>query len=249
MLYIQSNAQDQQGDDVVQTVLNSVTIDPVVPDEDAINAAWQSSLADEGKLVYGAADAPVRMIELLDFSCGHCATYSGEVARLAALEGDTGQLQIQWVMGDWIGRRAGDFSKDAAMATYCATEQGKGFTTYETLFGAFLGGGDPTTIYSRDGINELLGTDEIGLDMDALNACLDDGKYESQFTDAEALWEQVGATGTPTVLFSVNGGDPAFVATPDDQPWPGAVPITVIREKAQAAINGETVTTTNQPQN
>jgi protein-disulfide isomerase len=222
LFYIQANAAPGE-EDVITSILDSVVIKPLQPDYATIDAAWQISLAEQGKLVYGPDDAPVKMVEILDFSCSHCAEYSLDVNRLIPLEVDPGRLQIEIVLVDLIG---GDLSNEAAQAAYCATEQGKGYTAYKTLFKGYMEIGRDEA-YTRDGINELLG--DVGVDLDALNECLDAGTYSGKLTEAQAYWDTVGATGTPSVLLAEGDAEPAFMTLPSGEPWSGGIPITALR--------------------
>jgi protein-disulfide isomerase len=231
-MYVQTNAPPDQ-DELILGILQSMVINPPVPDDEAINAAWQHSLAEDRTLRYGDLDSPVSMIEFFDFSCSHCADYSFDVGRLLALEVEPGRLRIEFVLLDIIG---GEFSNTAAQATLCATEQGKGYTAYKSLWLGYFNQG-PEAAYSRTGTTDLLGTDEIGLDVDALNACLDAGTYADLIQSANSRAQEVGVNGTPSVLLGVNGDTPAFLALPDGQRWTGGVPVSVLRHVLDRVIN------------
>ncbi|MBN1201010.1 MAG: thioredoxin domain-containing protein, partial [Anaerolineae bacterium] len=223
-LYIQTVAPADE-DIAVLAILDSMIINPVKPDVSALDAAWQQSLADDGAFIYGDDDAPVHMLEFLDFSCGHCANYSAAVDRLVALEVEQGRLQLELRLHSGVG---GELSYQATMATYCAAEQGKGYTAYKTLFRGDMQQGRDFA-YSREGIDELLGQPEIGLDMDALNACIDNDKYANAIQLNWAYANSVGANFTPAVLLATGDDEPAFLTLPDGEIWSGGVPLQVLR--------------------
>jgi len=234
-LYIQTNAPTADQDTVIQDILNSIVIKPPVPDFAAVDAAWKDSLAAGGGLIYGDKNAPIKMVEFLDFSCSHCAEYSTDVERLIALEAP-GNLQIELVPLDIIG---GTLSNTAAQATYCATEQGKGYTVFEALFQAYMNEGRDAA-YSRDGITKLLSDPTIGLDIDALNQCMDANIYTPQIADNNQRAEQAGINSTPSVLLATGDNPPQFLKLPDGTTWAGGVPIQILRSIFKAAIDSGT---------
>jgi protein-disulfide isomerase len=234
-LYIQTAAPADQ-DSVIQDILKSIVIDPPVPDFAAVDAAWKDSLASDGKLVYGDENAPIHMVEFLDFSCSHCADYSPDVERLIALEAQPGHLQIELVPLDIIG---GALSNAAAQATYCAAAQGKGYTAFEALFQGYMSEGRDAA-YSRDGITKLLSDPVIGLDMDALNKCIDANTYAQQITDNNQRAEQAGVNSTPSVMLATGDNQPQFLKLPDGTNWAGALPIQVLRQVFKAFIDNGT---------
>ncbi len=223
-LYIQTTAVPEE-DASVLAILGSITIDPPVPDYAAIDAAWQTSLAEQGRLLYGDPAAPVKMVEFFDFSCGHCASYSADVERLIALDVEPGDLYLELAPLDTIG---GSLSNAVSQATYCATEQGKGYTAYETLFHGYMTEGYDVA-YTRDGITSLLSQPEIGVDVDALNACIDAGTYADVIVATDQRATDAGVTGTPSVLLAAGDAEPAFVNLPSGDRWTGAIPLDVLR--------------------
>ena len=220
-LYIQAFAPS--GDlSVIQEVLDSMVIEPPTPDYAAIDAAWQTSLAENGRLVYGGPDAPVSLVEFFSFTCPHCADYSHGIEKVIALEVETGRAQIELAM------LAGDpLALAASRATFCATEQGQGYSAYKALFQGYYDMGRETA-FTREGIDDLLAP--LDLDMDALNACIDGEQYTDVLDDMRTRFTDNGLTGTPTLLFGVDGSDPEPVVLPDDGGiWSGSIPVYYVR--------------------
>mgnify|MGYP005842786079 CR=1 FL=1 len=223
LIYIQTVAPPDQNQGVID-ILDSMEIDPPVPDYAAADAAFQASLAESGRLIYGDPDAPIEMVEYLSFTCGHCANYSYAISRLIALDVDPGRVQIE------LALIAGDqLATAASHAAMCAAEQGKGYSAYTALFAGYVERGYQEA-YSREGINDILSTNVAGLDMDALNACIDEQKYQPQLDEFRVRFMDNGLTGTPTVLLGVNGNDPATIKLPDGQVWSGTIPIAYLRQ-------------------
>jgi len=108
VFYLQAVTPASQ-EDALLGIFDSLELNPPQPDYAAIDAAWQASLAESGRLVYGAADAPIDLVEFFSFTCPHCANYSFPLNRLIALdvEGD-GRVQIELVpvAGDELAAHA-----------------------------------------------------------------------------------------------------------------------------------------------
>lgn len=222
--YLQSSFPEGQAD-AVQTVLDTLSFDPPAPDYDAINAAWQASFAEDGRLIYGDAEAPVQMLEFLEMGCPHCSTYVLDVSRLMALEVASGNLQIETAIMVF-GSNEGT-SGLATEAIYCATEQGKGYTAFETLFASYRSQGGQA--YTREAIQSTLGSDEVGVDVDALSACLDEGTYQERIAATNMRASDLAVTGTPGVLFAPGDGEFQFLEVPGGQTWTGGVPLEIVQ--------------------
>jgi protein-disulfide isomerase len=207
---------------VIKDILDSMVIKPPTPDYAAIDAAWQTSLAETGRLVYGEPDAPVSLVEFFSFTCPHCADFSHGIEKVIALEVETGRAQIELAM------LAGDpLALAATRATLCATEQGKGYSAYKALFQGYYDVGRETA-FTREGIDDLLAP--LGLDMEALNTCIDGDQYTDVLDNMRTRFIDHGLTGTPTLLFGVDGNDPEPVMLPDDGGiWSGSIPIYFVR--------------------
>lgn len=233
-LYIQTSAPDG-GDDPVQAILDSLTFDPPLPDYALIDAAWQQSLADSERLIYGDPGAPVWMLEILEMGCVHCANYTLDVNRLMALEVEPGQLQIELTPMVFNGNEA--TSGLATQAIYCATEQGKGYTAYEALYASYRDLSAPVA-YTRDQITATLGSEAVSVDVEALNQCLDAGTYEALLGTNNTRATDYGVTGTPGVLFATGDEDFQFLELPDGSTWTGGIPIEVVRIVIEQVNNG-----------
>ncbi|MBN1563382.1 MAG: thioredoxin domain-containing protein, partial [Anaerolineae bacterium] len=164
-IYIQSTAAPDE-DEAVVTMLRGIELNVIVPNYAAIDAAWQASLAENGTLTFGNPEAPMQIAEYLSFTCGHCVNYSRSIEHLLALDVETGKVlfTLALLAGD-------DYAALATHATYCAAEQGKGYSMAEALFASYHDLGYDVA-YTRDNVNEL--ASEFDLDSDALNACIDE---------------------------------------------------------------------------
>ncbi|MCB8982545.1 MAG: DsbA family protein [Ardenticatenaceae bacterium] len=150
-------------------------------------------------IAIGPADAPVTVVEVSDYGCGHCASFNlNSAATLKSEYVDTGE--VRWITMPYaLGGQSGYPTLPSAASAMCASEQGtEAFEKYhETLF-TLQGTGNYNT---RDGFLQI--AQAVGLDMDAFTACYDDGRYESAVSNNIQAANRSGVAATPT--FFVNG--------------------------------------------
>jgi len=156
----------------------------------------------------GPADAPITIIEFSDFNCPYCEKWHTEIyQQLMAAYPD----QIRFVYRDFP--ITSQESAAAAQAANCAGEQDAYWQFHDSLLSGGLNlGREAYTQYAT----------RLGLDVEALLACLDSGKYGDE-VEADARYAAgLGVSGTPT--FFING-----------LPLVGAQPLS----RFQAVIEGE----------
>jgi protein-disulfide isomerase len=148
---------------------------------------YQVSVDDDPSV--GPDDAPVTIVEFSDFNCPYCKKFHQETfVKLMAAYGD----QVRFVYRDFPITSAESFV--AAQAANCAGRQGAYWAFHDALFSGSLGLG-------RAAYDGYAG--KLGLNIPALDACLDSGDEATEVTaDAQAASE-LGVTGTPT--FFING--------------------------------------------
>jgi protein-disulfide isomerase len=139
----------------------------------------------------GPADAPITLIEFSDYNCPFCRRWYQETLPLIMDEyGD----EVRFVYRDLPVVGGGEVGYLAAQAANCAGDQNAYWEYHDALFVAQYG-------LSRDAF--LAYADDLGLDRQALEECLDSGYYEeevrSDLADAFAL----GVSSTPS--FFING--------------------------------------------
>ncbi len=137
----------------------------------------------------GPADAPITIVEFSDFNCPYCRKFQQEtLGPLLALY----PQQIRFVYRDFPITSAE--STIASQAANCAGVQDAYWEFHDALFSGELGLG-------RQAYSSY--ADRLGLDVEALNACIDDGSQAAEVeADARAATE-LGVNGTPT--FFING--------------------------------------------
>ena len=162
----------------------------------------------------GNKDAPVTIVEISDFGCPHCKDFHTETyADLVSQYVDTNQ--VYWVT---LPFALSTTTLPASNAAMCANEQGAFHQYGEALFAQQS---DPVAL-TRDGFVQA--AEQVGLNMDAFNSCLAEGRYNSAIQDNVSAASRVGVSATPS--FFING-----------RLLEGAVPISVFQQRISAAMN------------
>jgi protein-disulfide isomerase len=139
---------------------------------------------------WGAADAPLTLIEFGDYECPYCQQWRAEV--WPELEAAYGQ-ELQYIFVDFPLTDIHPEAFAAAEAAHCAREQDAYWAYHEGLLtGARL----------NEARYQAL-AQELGLDLAWFSACMEDGRYQERVLEGRALAVQYGFTSTPAFL--VNG--------------------------------------------
>jgi protein-disulfide isomerase len=207
---------DAPADDPLEDIADDLVVEP---DPDAEAAQEQAQIDEEEARLQlaglanrdpddpralGDADAPVVMIEWADFFCPFCGVFARDTEPvLIDRYVDAGLLRIEWRDLPFQGEEA----LLAALGGQAAAEQGAFWGYHEVLFAADLRRGDDR--FGRDYLLEVAA--DLGLDVDAFDAALDDGEL-LQRVQADALLAQaLNLTGTPAFLIE---GRPVVGAQP-----------------------------------
>jgi protein-disulfide isomerase len=165
----------------------SPTAAPTVVEGTQAPTRLEVSIDDDPSL--GPADAPITIVEFSDFNCPYCEKWQTETfpTLMAAYPN-----QIRFVYRDFP--ITSQESLAAAQAANCAGEQDAYWAFHDSLLTGGLDlGRDAYTQYAT----------RLGLDAEALLACLDSGKYNDE-VEADARYAAgLGVSGTPT--FFING--------------------------------------------
>jgi protein-disulfide isomerase len=135
----------------------------------------------------GPSDAPITIVEFSDFNCPYCARFY-EQTFTALLEAYPEQIHFVYRDLPVVG------GFEAAQASECADDQGVYWEYHDLLFRGGLGT-NRTALLEYSTILEM--------DVDAFEACLEEGKFAGE-VEADARYaSSLGITGTPT--FFING--------------------------------------------
>lgn len=146
----------------------------------------------------GEADAPIEMVMWGDFQCPFCNRFvQSTFPELKERFLDTGKLRFVWRNFENIGQPE---SHDAMVAAYCAGEQDSFWDYHDTLYENQRGENQGT--YSKSNLQTF--ADELDLDRDAFDACIDDSSdYDLVAVADKREGRSEGVNGTPT--FFING--------------------------------------------
>lgn len=145
------------------------------------------SVDDDAAL--GPVDAPITIVEFSDFNCPYCQRFQQQTFQplLDAYPG-----QIRFVYRDFPITSQDSFY--AAQAAECAGDQDAYWEYHDALFSGVHGLGN--SAYRQY-------AEELGLDADALMACVDEGRYAEEVQADAQEASSLGVSGTPT--FFING--------------------------------------------
>lgn len=142
----------------------------------------------------GSADAPYTLVEWADYECPHCATTARELKKLAE---STPDLKVYFrhyplspKCNDNVQRDMHQNACRAAEAAVCADEQGRFWELSDMMFAN-------QQYLKPDDITFMAG--QVGLDMDAFNKCMDEGRADAVARDI-AAGEKAQLYSTPSLF-------------------------------------------------
>ena len=183
------------------------------------------SLNTDGDASIGSIEAQLVMMELSDLNCGFCGRFHQET--LASIKEnfvDTGKLRL--VYRDYTGV-GGAASQGAAAAAECAREQ-LGDSAYFDLISAIY---DSPGRKSFNTVVTLAG--ERNLDLEALNGCIQEGRYISEVEGDTRAGQSIGIRGTPGFFLGYDRGDGMV----DGIMIQGALPYAIFEEYIEGFLN------------
>ncbi|NJK79331.1 MAG: DsbA family protein [Chloroflexaceae bacterium] len=173
-----------------------------------------SELIAQTRHFRGDLDAPITMIEFSDFQCPYCGRHTVEtVPQLDEAYIEAGLVRLGYYPLAFLGEQ----SLWAAEAGECAADQDAFWSYHDFLFNRMAVEGQRD--FTRE--NLKLFAEELQLDTEAFNACMDEQKYAQQIMNDTSSAQSLGVRSTPTFLidgWAVVGAQPyeIFSATIDD---------------------------------
>lgn len=157
----------------------------------------------------GSDKAPIKVVEFVDFGCPYSKEENSIIRELAVSNPDRVWLQDRnfTTIGD-DGQLLHPGAQVAAVAAYCAGEQGKYWAMNDALF---ANQNDAGTFSADDLRRYALG---IGVDGAKYDACVSSGKTAAAVTADHKAGLALGVTGTPTFFvngYKIDGAIPADV--------------------------------------
>jgi protein-disulfide isomerase len=151
----------------------------------------------ENCIVEGVENAPVTIVEVSDYGCGHCRNFHFDsLDTLRAQFIDTGLVRMVRLPYA-LGGQTGYPTMPSAVAGFCAHEQGA-FQTFDKALFALQG---TSNFNTRDGF--LAVAAQSGLDLEAFTTCIDENRYQDRILANIQAANRSGISSTPN--FFVNG--------------------------------------------
>lgn len=138
----------------------------------------------------GPSDAPVTLIEMVDFECPFCSRMVPVLDQLQRRYGD----QVRFVVRQFP-LEIHPSSPLAARASLCADDQGHFWEMHDRLFA------DQANLH-LEGLPKIAAKVE-GIDLEAFKSCLDSDRHEDALAVDRAAGLRAGVSGTPA--FFING--------------------------------------------
>jgi predicted DsbA family dithiol-disulfide isomerase len=174
----------------------------------------EQGVSEEGFPTLGSADAPIIIAEFADFSCPHCLNFLPDVQRLTENYVRDGQAQLWYIPMTFVSPEQ---STLAAKAGLCAAQQGAFWQLHQVIFEIQESQGSASFT-----VDHLAGAAaEIGLDEGAMRDCLQSSMAESTLEMATTAQTENGVTGTPSIIYSLDGG--ATWTLLEDRTYPNIV--------------------------
>jgi len=147
-------------------------------------------VAGDPSRLRGNPMAPVRIVEFSEFQCPYCRRAQPTIAAIVEKYGD----KVSHSFRDFPLRDIHPNAQKAAEAARCASEQGKFWEYYKTLFANF-------GLLSREDLTRH--AQSVGLDLPSFDQCVDSGKHAAAVEADVQDGLRAGANSTPT--FFING--------------------------------------------
>lgn len=171
------------------------------------------TLMQQGSSLLGKLSAPVTIVEFGDFQCPFCDRFAKEtMPQINQTYIQTGKVNMLFEHFTIYGPD----SITAAIASQCASDQGKFWNLYNILYNNQ--GSVNSGWASKDNLKKFA-SKIPGLDTQKFNSCLDSGKYVSLVQNDLAFATSLGLQGTPAfIIEKSDGSNPELL--PGAYPFP-----------------------------
>jgi protein-disulfide isomerase len=198
----------------------------------AVVAVESNPPATSERNTAGEPDAPIKIEEFADFQCPFCEQFHEQTQPLLIQHYvDTGKVQFVYrSMGNFVSQNKGGGrteSQDAALAAYCAADQGKFWEMQNTLFANVLG--EDVGSFTDRRLQAI--AEKAGLDMTAFNSCYNSGEFEDQVQQDLTDGTAAGITGTPGFLITYTANGETKTKT-----LSGAQPFSTFQQELEAIL-------------
>jgi len=152
----------------------------------------------DGYPIIGDPAAKILIAEFSDFGCPYCLQYKATIDDLITRQVRTGNAALVFIPQNFH-----DHSEDATRAALCAEKQGKFWEMHDELFAiqSTLG------TFGFNATNLRAKAQALNLDTNAWLNCFASQQDKLTTDRAYALFGKVKAEGTPTLMWSKDGGE------------------------------------------
>lgn len=173
----------------------------------------------------GDKNARVTIMEFSDYQCPFCRRHA--VNTLPHIDKEyiaTGK--VRYIFRDFPLESIHKYAQKAAEAAHCAGEQGKYWEMHDKLF-------DNQKALSSENFTKY--AKSIGLKTSSFKKCLDSGKFAETVNKNLTEGQQLGISGTPTLLLGISDGD----KFKNIKLTRGAQPFAVFKQEIDALLEGK----------
>jgi protein-disulfide isomerase len=157
------------------------------------------STTDDGAPILGDSRAKIMIMEILDFSCAHCAEYHPLIGQLITDYVKTGKAQLLIRPVTFVD---GQYSQVAATGALCAGKQNAFWSMYDQLFSI----AETESPQSFDNTRMHSAAATLKLDTTTFDKCMASDETKTTLSTTDQIANQLGANSTPSVLYSLDGG-------------------------------------------
>ena len=180
-----------------------------------------ATVSVKGRPILGQADAPVTIVEFSDYQCPYCKRFATTVFPILKSDYiDTGK--VRYVFRDFPLTQIHPQAAKAHEGAHCAGEQDRYWDMHDLLF-------ENQQDLSMPALARYAG--QIGLDMDAFDACLASGRHQAAIQQDTQDGAKASVRGTPSFVIGKSGAD----ETVTGRIVRGAQPLATFRQAIETA--------------
>jgi protein-disulfide isomerase len=184
--------EEARGSDVAESVSQGILDTELFP-----------NLSDDlnGMPYFGNPDASIIVGEFADFACPACMAYTDTVKELFRDFGRTGDaLFIFFPTPLQIHEPE---ATQAARAGLCAAEQGGFWEMHDEIYRIHRA--ESPASFTPSGLEDM--ANAVGLNGSEVRSCMNSNATDEAIVNSRRLQQEVGMTGTPTIVYSLDGGN------------------------------------------
>lgn len=172
----------------------------------------------ESAYALGKPDAKVTIVEFGDYQCTYCARFHKET-RDAVLKNFVSTGKARFLFKDFTLNDLAPSESDklgvlarasslAAIASYCAADQGKFWEYHDQLYNNWKG--ENNGWVTRENLDKFTYNVNLG-NMKTFSSCLDSGKYSGVVKDNTSFAQNIGLDATPFFILYAEGKQPVSI--------------------------------------